>query len=139
MFKIKDEELFPVIEKLDLEGKDLRIFRNLHWDQTTSVRIKGEHSGFKSIKRVQPSDLGFLGCHSDMDTNDEMITENIDEAHSGTPTENINSPKSQEAEETPNLQEESMDQSKEINLESQPINTGEASIDNSGENQDQTE
>ncbi|GFO40402.1 endonuclease-reverse transcriptase [Plakobranchus ocellatus] len=36
---------------IDIDGKDLRVIRNLYWDQTASVRIEAEHSNFKPIKR----------------------------------------------------------------------------------------
>ncbi|GFN87583.1 endonuclease-reverse transcriptase [Plakobranchus ocellatus] len=49
--KVRHVELFRMLEKLDIDGKDLRVIRNLYWDQTASVRIEGEHSDFKPIKR----------------------------------------------------------------------------------------
>ena len=49
--KVKHEELFKLLENLDIDGKDLRIVRNLYWDQTAAVRLEGEHSDFKYIKR----------------------------------------------------------------------------------------
>ncbi|GFO19544.1 endonuclease-reverse transcriptase [Plakobranchus ocellatus] len=51
--KVRHVELFRMLEKLDIDGKDLRVIRNLYmyWDQTASVRIEVEHSDFKPIKR----------------------------------------------------------------------------------------
>ncbi|GFO06913.1 endonuclease-reverse transcriptase [Plakobranchus ocellatus] len=49
--KVRHVELFRMIEKLDIDGKDLRVIRNLYWNQTASVRIEGEHSDFKPVKR----------------------------------------------------------------------------------------
>ncbi|GFO18256.1 LINE-1 reverse transcriptase [Plakobranchus ocellatus] len=49
--KVRHVELFPVLEKLDIDGKDQRVLRYLFWDQTASVRIEEEHSDFKPIKR----------------------------------------------------------------------------------------
>ncbi|GFN80601.1 craniofacial development protein 2-like [Plakobranchus ocellatus] len=49
--KVRHVELFRMLEKLDIDGKDLRVIRNLYWDQSASVRIEGEHSDFKPIKR----------------------------------------------------------------------------------------
>ena len=49
--KVRHEELFEMLGKLDIDGKDLRVIRNLYWDQTAAVRIEGEHSDFKHIKR----------------------------------------------------------------------------------------
>ncbi|GFO27782.1 Egf domain-specific o-linked n-acetylglucosamine transferase [Plakobranchus ocellatus] len=34
--KVRHVELFLVLEKIDIDGKDLRIIRNLYWDQTAS-------------------------------------------------------------------------------------------------------
>ena len=49
--KVKHEELFQILEKLDIDGKDVRVVRNLYWDQTAALRIEGEHSEFRNIKR----------------------------------------------------------------------------------------
>ncbi|GFN81373.1 retrovirus-related pol polyprotein from type-1 retrotransposable element r2 [Plakobranchus ocellatus] len=49
--KVRHAELFRTLEKLDIDGKDLRVIRNLYWDQTASIRIEGEHSDSKPIKR----------------------------------------------------------------------------------------
>ncbi|GFO39118.1 RNA-directed DNA polymerase from mobile element jockey-like [Plakobranchus ocellatus] len=38
--KVGHVELFRMLEKLDIDGKDLRVIRNLYWDQTASVRIE---------------------------------------------------------------------------------------------------
>ncbi|GFO16959.1 endonuclease-reverse transcriptase [Plakobranchus ocellatus] len=43
--------MFRMLEKLDIDGTDLRVIRNLYWDQTAFVRIEGQHSDFKPIKR----------------------------------------------------------------------------------------
>ncbi|GFO36610.1 retrovirus-related pol polyprotein line-1 [Plakobranchus ocellatus] len=49
--KVRHVELFRMLEKLDIDGKDLRVIRNFYWDQTASVRFEGEHGDFKPIKR----------------------------------------------------------------------------------------
>ncbi|GFO18812.1 retrovirus-related pol polyprotein line-1 [Plakobranchus ocellatus] len=49
--KVRHVELFRMLEKLDIDEKDLRVIKNLYWDQTESVRIEGENSDFKPIKR----------------------------------------------------------------------------------------
>ncbi|GFO17831.1 endonuclease-reverse transcriptase [Plakobranchus ocellatus] len=49
--KVRHVELFHMLEKLETNGKDLRVIRNLYSDQTASVRIEGEHSDFTCIKR----------------------------------------------------------------------------------------
>jgi len=49
--KVKHEELFKMLTELDIDGKDLRILRNLYWEQTAAVRIDKELSDFKPIRR----------------------------------------------------------------------------------------
>ncbi|GFN85032.1 LINE-1 reverse transcriptase [Plakobranchus ocellatus] len=49
--KLRHVELFPMLEKLDIDGKDLRVIRNLNWNYTAFVRIEREHSDIKPIKR----------------------------------------------------------------------------------------
>ena len=40
-----------MLNQLDIDGKDLRVLRNLYWDQTAAVRIDGELSEYTNIKR----------------------------------------------------------------------------------------
>ena len=49
--KVKHDKLFEMLSQLDIDGKDLRVLRNLYWDQTNAVRVDGEHSEYKNIKR----------------------------------------------------------------------------------------
>ena len=49
--KVRHEKLFNILEHLDIDGKDLRVIRNLCWDQSAAVRIGGELSEYKLIKR----------------------------------------------------------------------------------------
>ena len=49
--KVRHEKLFNIIEHLDIEGNNLRVIRNLYWDQSAAVRIGGELSEYKLIKR----------------------------------------------------------------------------------------
>ena len=48
---VRHEKLFNILEHLDIDGKDLRVIRNLYWDQSAAVRIGGELSEYKLIKR----------------------------------------------------------------------------------------
>ena len=34
-----------------IDGKDLRIIKNMYWEQTAAMRVKGEISAFQKIKR----------------------------------------------------------------------------------------
>ena len=49
--EVKHENLLGMLMNLDLHGKDIRIIRNLYWDQTACIRIGNEMSNFISIKR----------------------------------------------------------------------------------------
>ncbi|XP_019391727.1 PREDICTED: connector enhancer of kinase suppressor of ras 2-like [Crocodylus porosus] len=47
--RVKHEELMKILEELDIDGNDLRILRNLCWDQTAAVKIENELSEFIQI------------------------------------------------------------------------------------------
>ena len=49
--KEKHENLINILENLDIDGKDLTIFRNLYWEQEAAVRKDNQLSDFKSIRR----------------------------------------------------------------------------------------
>ena len=49
--KVKHEKLFEMLNQLDIDGKDLRVLRNLYWDQTAAVGVGGELSEYTNIKR----------------------------------------------------------------------------------------
>ena len=42
--KVKHDDLFNILDKLDIDGKDLRIIRNQYWDQSAAVKIEGQLS-----------------------------------------------------------------------------------------------
>ena len=37
--------------KFKIDGKDLRIIKNMYWEQTAAMRVEGEISAFQKIKR----------------------------------------------------------------------------------------
>ncbi|GFS10292.1 retrovirus-related Pol polyprotein from type-1 retrotransposable element R2 [Elysia marginata] len=49
--KVRHEELFHILDSLDIDGKDLRILKTLYWKQTATVRVGGEHSEETPITR----------------------------------------------------------------------------------------
>ena len=49
--KVRHEKLFNILEHLDIDGKDLRVIRNIYWDQSAAVQIGGELSEYKLMKR----------------------------------------------------------------------------------------
>ena len=37
--KVKHEDLMKILERLEIDGKDLRIIKNLYWNQKVVVKI----------------------------------------------------------------------------------------------------
>ena len=48
---IKHEILLEIVQSMDIYGKDIRLLRNLYWDQTAAVKVGQETSDFSPIKR----------------------------------------------------------------------------------------
>jgi hypothetical protein len=48
---VKHDELFEVLEEVDLDGKDIRLLRNLYWKQKATIKIDGELSKWIIIKK----------------------------------------------------------------------------------------
>ncbi len=49
--KIQHEELMNLLQETDLDGKDLRLIRNLYWEQKACIRIGTDLSEYTRIKR----------------------------------------------------------------------------------------
>ncbi|GFS22434.1 endonuclease-reverse transcriptase [Elysia marginata] len=49
--KVKHSELFGILDQLNIDGKDLRILRNLYCEQVAGIRIDWEYTDFTEIKR----------------------------------------------------------------------------------------
>ncbi|RUS72309.1 hypothetical protein EGW08_019932 [Elysia chlorotica] len=48
--KVKHLELFKIQDQLNFDGKDLRILRNLYWEQVAEIRIDRKYTDFTEIK-----------------------------------------------------------------------------------------
>jgi len=48
---VKHEKLLEMLEDIQIDGKDLRIIRNLYWKQTAPIRIGGQVGKFVEIKK----------------------------------------------------------------------------------------
>jgi hypothetical protein len=48
---VKHEKLFQILEKIGLDGKDLRVLRNLYWKQTATIRVDGSLGRWVEIKK----------------------------------------------------------------------------------------
>ena len=49
--RVKHCKILEILEELDIDGKDLKLIRNIYWDQTAAVKIENEISAFQNIKR----------------------------------------------------------------------------------------
>jgi hypothetical protein len=49
--KVKHNKMLEIMNRINIDGKDLRIIKNLYWEQTAAVRIDNEIGPFQQIKR----------------------------------------------------------------------------------------
>ena len=49
--KVRHEKLFGILKDLEVDGKDLRLIKNLYWRQKAGVRVGEEVSMWQDIKR----------------------------------------------------------------------------------------
>ena len=49
--RVKHKELMQMLSELDVDGKDLRLIRNLYWDQKAAIKIWDQISNYVDIKR----------------------------------------------------------------------------------------
>ena len=49
--KVHHDQLISCLEKIGIDGKDIRIIANLYWHQKAAIRIQDELSPFTSIQR----------------------------------------------------------------------------------------
>ena len=47
---MKHEDLFEFLQNLDIDGKDLRLIRNLYWEQSAAIRIDGNIGKYTQIR-----------------------------------------------------------------------------------------
>lgn len=49
--KVRHDQLMEILKNVDLDGKDLRIIRNLYWEQEAAMRVNGRESEWRRVKR----------------------------------------------------------------------------------------
>ena len=49
--RVRHAEIIDILEGLNIDGKDLRIIRNIYWEQTAAVRVDNQLSEYQPIKR----------------------------------------------------------------------------------------
>jgi len=75
--KVRHCDLFDILQRLNIDGKDLRILRNLYWEQEAAIRVDNECSEYRTIRRGVRQ-----GCVLSPDLFNiysEMIMRNIDQ------------------------------------------------------------
>merc|ERR1711867_84270 len=45
--KVRHSDLFNILTSLDIDGKDLRIIRNLYWEQEAAIRVDNDCSPYR--------------------------------------------------------------------------------------------
>ena len=61
--KVRHEEIVNILEKLSLDGKDLRMIKNIYWEQTAAIRVENEISSLKKIEEDSDRDhFHFISC-----------------------------------------------------------------------------
>ena len=48
---VKHEKLIEILQDLNVDGKDLKIIRNIYWQQTATIKINNEISGYQKIEK----------------------------------------------------------------------------------------
>eukprot|EP00795_Rhopilema_esculentum_P010718 gene10718-biopygen13199 len=49
--KVRHDDMFGELRKLDMHGKDLQLLQNLYWNQSACIRVDGECSNYTDIAR----------------------------------------------------------------------------------------
>jgi len=49
--RVRHVKIIDILEGLNIDGKDLRVIRNIYWEQTAAVRVDNEISDYQHIKR----------------------------------------------------------------------------------------
>jgi hypothetical protein len=47
---MKHKELIDILKSINIDGKDLRLIRNLYWEQTAAVKIENELGPYQNVK-----------------------------------------------------------------------------------------
>ena len=49
--KVRHSDLFDILQGINCDGKDLRVIRNLYWEQEAAIRVDGDCSEYRPICR----------------------------------------------------------------------------------------
>ena len=48
---VKHEKLIPMLQDLNIDGKDLQLIKNMYWQQTAAIKINNDISGYQRIEK----------------------------------------------------------------------------------------
>ena len=48
---VKHDKLIEMLQDIDIDGKDLQLIKNMHWQQTAAIKINNNISGYQKIKK----------------------------------------------------------------------------------------
>ncbi|GFS26513.1 retrovirus-related Pol polyprotein LINE-1 [Elysia marginata] len=49
--RVRHDEIMKDLTQIKIDGKDLRVIKNINWEQTAAIRVEGETSTYQKIKR----------------------------------------------------------------------------------------
>ncbi|GFR74690.1 endonuclease-reverse transcriptase [Elysia marginata] len=49
--RVRHNEIMKDLTQIKIDGKDLRVIKNIYWEQTAAMRVEGETSTYQKIKR----------------------------------------------------------------------------------------
>ncbi|GFS13084.1 LINE-1 reverse transcriptase [Elysia marginata] len=49
--RVRHDEIMKDLTQIKIDGKDLRVIRNIYWEQTAAMRVEGETSAYQNLKR----------------------------------------------------------------------------------------
>ncbi|GFR89803.1 endonuclease-reverse transcriptase [Elysia marginata] len=49
--RVRHDEIMKDLTQIKIDGKDLRVIKNIYWEQTAAMRVEGETSTYQKIKR----------------------------------------------------------------------------------------
>ena len=58
--RLRHYDLMEVSKSIDIDGKDMRMIKNLYWKQQAAVRVEGVLTEYQDIKRGLRKDVR---CH----------------------------------------------------------------------------
>ncbi|GFS21672.1 RNA-directed DNA polymerase from mobile element jockey-like [Elysia marginata] len=58
--RVRHDEIMKDLTQIKIDGKDLRVIKNIYWEKTAAMRVEGETSTYQKIRGVQQGSLPTL-------------------------------------------------------------------------------